>query len=115
MVAKAARLEAFDIRREALEAEYREALVDALQSAAAGTWGLFDHNQDRRTREKLAPVIANLEDLAQSIDGLRDKLGLAGFALHEEFLAARGPVASSALGEPRQARVWLDRLGVPPR
>jgi len=33
------------------------------------------------------------------------------FALHQEFLAARGPVKSSAVGEPRMARAWLERLG----
>ncbi len=33
------------------------------------------------------------------------------FALHGEFIADRGPVKSSAVGEPKQARAWLERLG----
>ena len=37
--------------------------------------------------------------------------GLEPFALHEEFEASRGPVASTAPGEPKQAKAWLARLG----
>lgn len=111
---KAARLEGYDIRREALEADYRVALIAALRSAAAGSWGLFGHNDDRHARAKIAPVIAHLTDIAETIDDLRDKLNLPAFALHQSFLAARGPVASSAPGEPKQARAWLDLLEPPP-
>ena len=109
-MARADRLEAMDIRRAALEVEYREALIDALRATAAGSWGLFDHQQDRRTRATIAPVVDNLIELADAIDSHRDKLGLPPFALHEEFLASRGRVSSSAVGEPKQARAWLDRL-----
>jgi hypothetical protein len=109
-MAKADRLEAMDTRRAALEVEYREALIAALQSTAAGTWGLFDHQQDRRTRIKLAPVVDTLNELADTIDSHRARLGLPPFALHQEFLASRGRVSSSAVGEPKQARAWLDRL-----
>ncbi|MDX3909878.1 MAG: hypothetical protein QHC67_08670 [Sphingobium sp.] len=111
-MAKADRLERLDTRRVELEAEYREALVAALQKAAAGSWGLFDHQADRKTREKIAPVIDALSEMAEDIDEMRERLGLEAFALHAEFLASRGPVASSAVGEPKQARAWLEKLGV---
>ena len=112
-MAKADRLERLDLRRAELEVEYREALIAALHDTARGNWGLFEHTQDRKTREKIAPVIENLSELGQTIDGLRAQLGLEPFALYREFLASRGPVASSAVGEPKQARAWLERLGVP--
>ena len=111
-MAKADRLERLDTRRVELEAEYRDALVAALQKAAAGAWGLFDHQADRRTREKIAPVIDALNEMGEAIDEMREQLGLEAFALHQEFLGSRGPVASSAVGEPKQARAWLDRLGI---
>ncbi|MDI1296495.1 MAG: hypothetical protein PSY12_11540 [bacterium] len=110
-MAKADRLERLDVRRTELEAEYVEALVAALQVTAAGTWGLFDHNKDKQARARVAPVIENLDDLADTIEGMREQLGLEPFTLHQEFVASRGPVASSAVGEPKQARAWLERLG----
>ena len=109
-MAKADRLERLDMRREELEAEYLEALIAALQVTAAGSWGLFDHNQDRRMQEKIAPVVENLCELGQAIDGLREQLSLEAFGLHQKFLASRGPVASSAVGEPKQAQAWLAKL-----
>ncbi|WHO40780.1 hypothetical protein PMI04_009410 [Sphingobium sp. AP49] len=111
-MAKADRLERMDNRRAELETEYGEVLVAALRATAAGSWGLFDHNKDRAARARVAPVIAALEELAEQIDDLRDRLGVEPFALHQQFLAARGPVASSAVGEPKQAQAWLDQLGV---
>lgn len=112
-MAKADRLERMDIRREALEAEYLDALIAALEKTAGGVWGLFDHMNDRAARAKIAPVIENLTELGETIDGLRDQLGMEPFALHQEFLTSRGPVPSFAVGEPKQARAWLDRLGIP--
>jgi len=112
-MAKADRLERLDSLRIEREADYREALVAALEKTAAGAWGLFDHQQDRSTRAKAAPVVTALCDLGQEIDRMRDTLGLERFALHEEFEASRGPVASNAPGEPKQARAWLDRLAKP--
>lgn len=114
MMAKAGRLEAMDVRRAELEVEYGEALLAALRATAAGAWGLFDHNQDRTLRAKVAPVVDNLIELAGTIDSHRARLGMAQFALHQEFLASRGRVASSAAGEPKQARAWLDRLAADP-
>jgi hypothetical protein len=113
-MARADRLERLEIRRAELEADYTEALIAALRTAAAGSWGLFDHNQDRTMRAKIAPVLAELEDLAGEIDGARDQLSMEPFALHQEFLASRGKVSSNAVGEPKQAQAWLDRLGVSP-
>ena len=112
-MAKADRLERLDIRRAELEAEYLALLVSALQRSAAGSWGLFAHNKDRAALAKWAPSVEELCDLGQAIDKMRGDLGLEPFALHEEFEASRGPVASNAPGEPRQARAWLDRLGEP--
>ena len=61
-------------------------------------------------RAKIAPVIENLSDLAATIDNLREQLSLNPFELHQEFLASRGPVASSAVGEPKQAQAWIQEL-----
>jgi hypothetical protein len=109
-MAKADRLERLDIRRGELETEYLETLIAALQVTAAGVRGLFDHNQDRWTRANAAPVVENLCELGGTIDNLREQLSLEAFGLHQEFLASRGPVASSAVGEPKQAQAWLEKL-----
>ena len=112
-MAKADRLERLDIRRAELEDEYRAALVSALQTTAAGSWGLFGHTKDRAMQAKWAPVVEELCDMGQAIDKMRSDLGLESFELHREFEASRGPVASTAPGEPKQAREWLLRLGMP--
>lgn len=110
-MAKADRLERLDTRRADLETEYREALIAALRVTASGKWGLFDHNADRHARAFIAPVIAELEGLGEDIDAAREQLFMEPFALHREFLAARGPVDAQAVGEPKQAQAWLARLG----
>jgi len=110
-MAKADRLERLDIRRAELEEEYRAALIAALRVTAGGRWGLFDHQQDRSARAKTAPVLAQLDELAQEIDAMRDTLGLEPFDLHPAFLAARVKPAADAVGEPKQAKAWLERLG----
>jgi hypothetical protein len=109
-VAKADRLARLDDRRSDLEADYTVALVDALRVTASGKWGLFDHHGDRSARAAVAPVVENLTGLGAAIDRMRDQLGMAPFGLHRQFLASRGSVASDAVGEPRQAQAWLDRL-----
>ena len=109
-MAKINRLERMDTRRAELEIEYRAALIAALQVTAAGQWGLFGHNKDKQARAKAAPLVDGLTELADEIDDLRDQLDMEPFALHAEFLAARGPVSSHAVGEPKQAQAWLDRL-----
>lgn len=111
-MSRADRLERLDGRREELEAEYRLVLVDALRKTAAGSWGLFGHNnKDRWTQKIWAPVITDLCGRGEEIDLIRDQLGLQPFALHEEFEASRGPVRSNDPGEPKQAKAWLERLG----
>lgn len=113
-MARADRLERLDNRRAELEQEYLDALIAALQSTAAGQWGLFDHNKkDKVARAKVAPMVEALCDMGEEIDGMREQLGMEPFPLHREFEASRGPVSPSAAGEPKQAQSWLDRLGAP--
>lgn len=109
-MAKADRLERLDTRRADLEVDYREALIAALKICAAGKWGLFDHNADRAARTAVAPTITELTELAEEIDAAREQLFMEPFELHQEFLRQRGPVDSQAVGEPKQARAWLDCL-----
>ena len=110
-MAKIDRLERLDQRRADLEAEYRATLIAALERSVAGKPGLFNHRADKRERAAVAPVIDELRELGDTIDALRAQLMVEPFALHREFFDARGPVSPSAVGEPRQARQWLDRLG----
>jgi len=109
-MAKADRLERMDKRRADLEIDYRAALIEALRVTAAGQWGLFGHNKDKQARTKAAPLVDGLVELAEEIDDLRLQLDMECFTLHQEFLAARGPVRADAVGEPKQAQAWLDRL-----
>lgn len=109
-MARADRLERLDMRREELEADHRAALIEALRVTAGGKWGLFGHTKDRAAWAQAQPVLDGLDALASDIDGLREQLSLEPFPLHREFLAARGPVRSDALGEPKQAQAWLERL-----
>lgn len=111
-MAKADRLERLDGRRAELEGDYRAALIVALRATAAGWWGLFGHNADRYSRAAARPTLDQLGELASDIDRLREQLAMEPFSLHQQFLAARGPVAADAVGEPKQARAWLERMGV---
>ena len=110
-MAKADRLERLDVRRSELEADYREALIAALRVTASGTWGLFDHGADRQRRAAIKPVIDHLHEIGQEIDEARERLSMPPFELQQEFLKSRGPVSAHAVGEPKQAQLWLDRLG----
>ena len=111
-MAKADRLARLDDRREELEEAYRAALIAALRTVAAGKWGLFDHRGDRAARAAFAPVVDDLTETGAAIDAARGQLDLPPFALHRDFLASRGPVSSQAVGEPKQAQAWLDRLTI---
>ena len=51
----------------------------------------------------------NVETAKEMIDAAREALFMEPFALHHEFLAARGPVSAQAVGEPKQAQAWLAR------
>lgn len=109
-MARADRLERLDKRRSEMEADYTEALIAALEVTAAGKWGLFDHNADKIMRAATAPVIEALSDLADEIAEARDQLFMEPFTLHDEFMASRGKPPANAVGEPKQARAWLERL-----
>ncbi len=111
-MAKADRLARLDVRRSELEAEYLTVLVDALRVAASGKSGLFDHNGDRRTRAAIAPTIETINEIGDAIDKARAQLAMAPFDLHRQFLESRGPVGPQAVGEPKQAQAWLDRLAI---
>ena len=109
-MAKIDRLERLDQRRADLEGEYRALLTAALERTAAGKPGLFNHRADKRERAAVSPVIDELRELGETIDGIRAQLMIEPFALHRDFFDARGRVAPSAVGEPRQAKQWLDRM-----
>jgi len=81
-----------------------------LRQCAAGSWGLFAHTRDKAAQARWAPVVQSLCDMGEDIDSMRQTLGLEPFALHVEFEASRGPVPSTAPGEPKQAAAWLARL-----
>ena len=104
------RLGRLDTQRVEMEAEYREALIAALMRTAAGHWGLFDHHDDRRTRAVMAPTFDMLCETGDAINRARERLSMAPFELHREFLASRGRPSPSAPGEPKQAQQWLDLL-----
>jgi hypothetical protein len=113
-MAKPDRLARLDAQRESLETDYRDTLVAALEKTAAGSLGLFDRSgSDRRVRAAIMPTIDALREMGADIDAMRDRLFMDPFALHREFFAARGPVTASAVGEQKEARLWLDRLRAP--
>lgn len=109
-MARADRLERLEARRIELEADYRAALIAALEVTAGGKWGLFGHKRDRHQEKATAPTLESLSDMAEEIDAMRETLSLEPFALHRDFMADRGPAPANAPGEPKQARAWLDRL-----
>ncbi|QOV94552.1 hypothetical protein [Novosphingobium sp. ES2-1] len=109
-MARADRLERLDKRRSEMEADYRAALIQALEVTAAGKWGLFDHNADKMMRAATAPIIDNLTEIADEIAEAREALFMEPFTLHDEFMASRGKPPANAVGEPKQARAWLERL-----
>src|ERR1044072_9390876 len=106
-MAKADRLQRLDVRRSELESEYTDALIDALRVAASGKMGLFDHAEDRRTRAAIAPVLTNLAEIGEAIDGMREQLMMPRFELQQQFLTARGPGGPQAVGERKQAQALV--------
>jgi len=110
-MARGARLERLDAHRAELEDEYRAALIAALRITASGKGGLFGHNQDKPARLRTAALGEPLVALGEEIDEMREQLGIEPFALHQEFLASRGPPKTpQAVGEAKQAKEWLGRL-----
>lgn len=109
-MAKIDRLARVEARLFEMEREYGDVLIAALQATAAGKVGLFDHQSDRKVRAATAPTIDQLDEFAEAIDKAREQLSMPPFALHRDFLAARGPVRADAVGERKKAQVWLDRM-----
>lgn len=109
-MAKADRLAKLDEHRIELEADYRAALIKALEVTAAGRWGLFGHNDHLANRAAAAPMVAELTELGNDINAMRERLSMPPFDLHAEFLASRGKVGAHAVGEPKQALQWLQKL-----
>jgi len=109
-MAKADRFARIDDRRAELEDEYTAALIAALRTTASGKPGLFGHTSDARTCALIAPVVDNLNEIADAIDDARKQLAMPPYDLHLQFLASRGPVGPQAVGERKQAQAWLDRL-----
>ncbi|HXH17020.1 MAG TPA: hypothetical protein VNJ10_12910 [Sphingomonas sp.] len=109
-MAKPDRLARLDAQREDLEIQYRETLMAALEKTASGSLGLFDRSTDRRVRAAIAPTIDALKEMGTDIADMRERLMLDPFTLHRDFFASRGPVSASAVGEQKEARLWLDRL-----
>jgi hypothetical protein len=108
-MAKADRLARLDERRLEAEAEYHALLRAALQRTAAGQLKVFGHTKDKAQIAKAAPTVAELTELGDTVDQLRDQLSIEPFALHARFLASRGAVSAHAVGEPKQAQAWLDQ------
>ena len=98
-------------RLAALEAEYHASLVSALKECAAGSWGLFGHNEHLDGRLKPSKWVGELADLARPINRERQRVGLGPFVLHERFESSRGPADANAPGEPKKAKAWLAELG----
>lgn len=111
-MSRADRLERLDGQRLDAEAEFTGLLIAALRETAQGSWGLFGHNSDKFARKVWDSKVTELTELGEQIDAMRATLGLEPFALFDEFQASRGPVASNAPGEPKQAKSWLSELGV---
>ena len=83
-MAKGDRLARLDAQREEMETDYREALIAALRTTAAGKWGLFDHRKDRVARAAAAPVVAQLTEMGEEIDEAREQLGLPPTPYHPD-------------------------------
>ncbi len=97
---------------QAAEADYTATLIAALRRCAAGTWGLFGHNDAPEGGRYKSAEAEKLRELGEDICAMRARAGLDRFALHDAFEAARGrPGNSNAVGEPKQAKEWLARLG----
>ena len=112
------RLARLQRKLEALESEYRQKLIVALQICSDGKWGLFGQNdaaladEPRALRERLKSEEAEtLMKLGSEISDLRQRLGITeAFPLHERFVQTRTSTDPNVPGEPRLARTWLDEL-----
>ena len=70
-MSRADRLERLDNQRLALEVQFKDLLIAALERAAGGSWGLFQHNTDKFSRKAWEPAVAELVELGEQIDAAR--------------------------------------------
>ena len=109
------RREGLEKELEQAQADYEECLIAALQTCAAGQWGLFGVNDSaakRKFSRTLSKGAADLRDRGESIADLRARLGYADpFALHEHYLELRKTArAPNSPGEPKLATAFLEYL-----
>lgn len=103
---------------EHLEARFRERLMIALRTCAAGQWGLFGQNDAAykrafgRNAVRVIPAeVDELLELGDEIDALRASLGFSGGnALYARLKSYRKLPAGNASTEPRLARQLLAEL-----
>lgn len=98
-------------RLEQMEADYAAKLRTALKACAAGSWGLFGHNERNGDVRHRPAIVDKLLTEGEAINRKRVKLGLPPYTLHEEFVSVRGPKDPNAPGEPKVALTWLGKLG----
>jgi hypothetical protein len=103
---------------EHLEARFRERLMIALRTCAAGQWGLFGQNDaaykrayGRNAVRHIPAEVGELLELGDEIDALRSSLGFPdGNALYARLTWYRKLPAANAAVEPRLARQFLAEL-----
>jgi hypothetical protein len=103
---------------EHLEARFRQRLMIALRTCAAGQWGLFGQNDaaykrafGRNAVRAIPPEVGELLALGDEIDALRASLGfLGGDALYARLKTYRKLPAANAAAEPRLARQFLAEI-----
>ena len=107
---------------EHLEVRFRERLMVALRTCAAGQWGLFGQNDAAykrafgRNAVRVIPAeVGELLALGEEIDALRSSLGFpGGNALYARLTSYRKLPAANAPAEPRLARQLLAELDAVP-
>lgn len=112
------RLQTLEKDLQLAEAAYRQQLIKALHTCAAGQWGLFGtndtvHQIHFRTKDHVQSSDARmLIDAGDEIAELRSHLAyIDTFPLHERFTAYRKLATEpSASGEPRLAQQFLNEI-----
>ncbi|CAN5300616.1 hypothetical protein BH11PSE2_BH11PSE2_02860 [soil metagenome] len=92
-----------------LEAAYRSRLIEALEACAEGQWGLFDRLWAFMP-EASQEAVADLMDLGEVIDEMRQAAGRGPFPLHQQFRATRAANDDNIAGEAMRARDWLRHM-----
>ena len=57
--------------------ECRVGLRNMRRCKDPGQSGLFDHRQDKAARAAITPVIETLDEIGQTVDSMREQLGMA--------------------------------------